>query len=378
MDNPILSDYGIQPAAGDILSDYGIPAGVNTDQEAPALPSKSLVGSLLDHVKNIAAGGVSGIVSPLQAMPNLADIAPDDPIFQNIMMTPKGQPRPIDKIDPYKMFGTKPAPVTSAAGAEQLLGSFITPWYGAKALKMAKALNPVRLVKDLQASHDAQVAANSALYQDAGKLAKQRGVTNVPLNPSVINNVTKHFPSTPRVKDLINKALTGDYDALHEFQSELGRRGTKWINHGGQAEENAAEELLSARDQINNAIESHFDTTGNSDIADMIRKGRAGWRSLKQDFYEYNPIKNMVHPDLKKVPKNPWSILTEDSVPVKNVLNKHPWVGNDVALHIMRQNVKNNPAMRVLAKLLSIAATGAVGASAARKSWNYVGGSQES
>ena len=244
-------------------------------------------------------------------------------------------------------YGATQNPESPLKGAamDAALGSL--PYAGKLGYKAAKSVigklktaDPVKLIKSIQKAHDTDMQASSSLYEAVKDSAKSRGINRIPIDESIIEQATQHFPKTLRAQNLIKKAKTGDYEALHDLQSEIGRKGSKWLSSPDMANANAGEEMLEARDALNTQLEDFFDKTGNYDLGDMLRSGRAGWKKLKDTYYDYNPIKNMVHPDLKKIPKEPWNILTEHSVPVKEMLAEHPEIAKEIDKYLIKQKFK--------------------------------------
>ncbi|MDD5211907.1 MAG: hypothetical protein PHV62_05790 [Sulfuricurvum sp.] len=211
---------------------------------------------------------------------------------------------------------------------------------------VGKIFNPITdkdLATNVQGIHDAIDNQASQGFQDVGKGVAARGVSQVPLPLSVMSDLSSaikagYLPNKKSTNDMINNALTGDYNALRKMQTELWNKGTKAASSTSVADNNMAEEIFDLRDRINGSVSNHLLRTGHEDLNDTLNASRAGYKYLQDTFYNKNitpQIKKLVNPDIRQVPKNLGNILQQDSIPMENVRNaisRNPdnnWLGNN-------------------------------------------------
>jgi hypothetical protein len=85
------------------------------------------------------------------------------------------------------------------------------------------------------------------------------------------------------------------------------------------------EEILSIRDQVNQAIQNHLEKTGHKDLSEKLNKARSDYRDIQKTYFS-TPQLAKVFGKSQKVPKNPMTLLTEESTEMKRFMSAHPEV----------------------------------------------------
>lgn len=216
---------------------------------------------------------------------------------------------------------------------------------------------PEALVEAVQKPHDVLSNTADEQYSQVRQAIKKRDI-KIPVKDEHLNTIAEILPKTRATRQLIEEAKSGDYEAVHQLQSHLYKKGTKGLASDDIALENQGEEILDLRDKINSDLENHLLKEGHSDIAHVLRQGKKTHKQIMDTYYPKNlrkGIGKMVHNDLRLVPKNPENLFDQNSVPMKDFLAKHP----EAAKHL--EGIKNKKmAYKFLKDALS-AGTGAGG-----------------
>jgi len=176
----------------------------------------------------------------------------------------------------------------------------------------------------IQSAHD--VAQESAVnpFKIAAKEAIARDLPPTPVDQSIFDLARKTFSNTEANRRMMQRARTGNYDALRKMQSDMFTKSqslqkpTKSL-----AEQNLGEELGAARDELNQTMFNHFDSLGHNDLASMIKKGMNDYAKFKDLYYKNKTIADLVGEE-KKVPANLIGTLRRDWTSFKNIREAHP------------------------------------------------------
>lgn len=185
---------------------------------------------------------------------------------------------------------------------------------------------PEALVESVQKPHDKLQSTADELYGQVRSAVKKRGI-KIPVKDEHLNQIAEILPKTRASKKLIEKAKSGDYEAVHELQSHLYKKGTKGLASDDIALENQGEEILDLRNKINDDLEHHLIKEGNLDVAHVLRQGKKTYKQIMDTYYPKNlrkGIGKMVQSDLRLVPEKPEKLFSQNSVPMKDFLDKHP------------------------------------------------------
>jgi hypothetical protein len=201
-----------------------------------------------------------------------------------------------------------------------------------KGISALKGALPKNISYAIQKAHDKLLSQSSDLYNYVKSEVFPRGVGIINVDKDLINQAKKYLPKTDAMKDLIKKAESGDYNALHDLQSDLGKRGTGALGHELSAEQNKGHEMLDIREKINKIIRNQFHEYGHGDLAKLLDEASNKFRTLKETFYKHPTIAKMVHHDTRIIPRKPLTALTEESERTKSLFEKHPEIKKSVDL----------------------------------------------
>ncbi len=210
-----------------------------------------------------------------------------------------------------------------------------------------------------QAIRDTQKVVNEATA-DAGKVfdkveaeVGKRGLAHIPIDPAVIEHAEGFLPATKANKALLEKAKTGDYTALRKLQSDLRVKAEKAMSSALKAENDEGELIHETREDINQSIANHLKDTGHKDLAEDLQGTREKYRDIKKTYFS-SPALAKVFGASQKVPKNPLTLLSEESTEMKKFMSKHPEVEK-----AMVKALKHKRNMRLAGKAAGLAVSGA-------------------
>ncbi len=221
-------------------------------------------------------------------------------------------------------------------------------------------INPREVSQSVQAAHDALLKSSEDIFENVGKTAKARGADTVSVNSNLIDKITPYLADTRAVKSFLQKARQGDYSSLRKLQADLFRSGTKAERANTLADDLKAQEIFDLRDRINESISKHFRKNGHEDLANDLDKARSMYRNLKETYYNKKlpmAVRDLVHPDVRKMPKNALNTFSEESKPMARLIKQNPMVAEKIEQHIAKKNA--------LKKLKHIGTGAAVGTGAA-------------
>ena len=203
----------------------------------------------------------------------------------------------------------------------QGVGSF------ARGIKSALTkIKPKELAYGVQKGHDVAEKEASGLYNLVKDQSKARNVKQIDIGEEAIDKAKSYLPKTDATKKLLEKARYGDYDALHDLQSDLWKHATRKASSPLAAEQNEAEEIFEQRDKLNNLIHSNLEESGHKDLSEALTKGRKLYRNMKETYYSHPGVAKLVERGQRLVPKNPMEMFSEESDPMRKLYAAHPEV----------------------------------------------------
>lgn len=392
-DYPDLSQAAEQTTG---YPDLSAPAGTanNNVQSSSMSPLMDNVKSILQKIlptpqmplgMNVASGAVSALMPPGQR--NILEQAPQIASGGNYGIPQKvassaGETIPAMLAGGSSLLGQGAAGFGMGAaaappgqriesGAENALLTTglgkVLPMIGKTVGNLISPATDKSMAANVQGIHDLIDNQASQGFQDVGKGVTDRGITQVPMQLSVMNDLSnviksKYFPKTEQSRNMINDALSGDYNSLRKMQTELWKKGTKAASSDSLLDQNKADEIFDLRDRINNNISHHLVRTGHEDLNSLLNQSRGAYKYLQDTFYNKNispQIKKLVNPDIRATPKNLGKLLQTDSIPMQNLRNaisrvpENNWLGqnpfthpSDIESYNLRKGVK--PLMKSL------------------------------
>lgn len=249
------------------------------------------------------------------------------------------------QADPEKgdeVFRAIPELAGAVAGGASLIG---------KGKKLFKAPDLHQAIRDTQAKVNAATDMSGKIFDTVEKEVGARGVSKIPIKNDILKTAETFLAKTPANKELIKRAKTGDYKALRELQADLRVKGEKALSSQLAAENKMGEEILSTRDQVNKSIQQHLEDTGHKDLAELLNQARKEYGNIKKTYFS-TPALAKVFGKSQKVPKNPLTLLSEESTEMKKFFNAHPEVEK-----MMQKALKHEKNMGRLKGAGKIAAT---------------------
>lgn len=194
--------------------------------------------------------------------------------------------------------------------------------------------------------HDFLENRASNAFNHVSSEVNARGIDHIPLEHHLPDNFfeqAKHyFPNTRASVDLLSAAKTGNYNALRKMQGDLYKRAKKNLSSQFEADNLKGAEMLEKRNDINQTISNHLQATGHHDLSKLLDEARNDWSTLQKTYYNENvsnALIKMFDKNVRKIPKNLVNMLSEESIPMQNILDFHPGLEQEVMGHKIGQGV---------------------------------------
>lgn len=137
----------------------------------------------------------------------------------------------------------------------------------------------------------------------AERIGRERGINPLNIDTGLIEDARQFMPDTAPFRNLLDAAHRGEYGDLFNLQSELGSRAnTLSRSKFSPAERMHGREGLAARERLLDAIHNQLESTGNTDISNLLRQGRNDYRR----YARFRPYRNYlgVAAGVYALPKN--------------------------------------------------------------------------
>lgn len=160
-----------------------------------------------------------------------------------------------------------------------------------------------------------------------------------------------------KFNNIIDKAKTGDYKALRKLQASLGAKERKGLASKNLGDIDQAENIGVVRDEINRTIQQHLEDNGFEDLAKALNKNRGDYAEIQKTYFS-TPQLAKVFGKSQKVPKNPKTLLTEESAEMKKFMAAHPEVKEALAKALNHEKKMNR--IKSVGSILGIGTTAEV------------------
>lgn len=226
-------------------------------------------------LRNIAAGGAQFAHSASQAPGNLRDYMIRKGIWSEKLpsLRPPGIPKEYNAAESFGLGEQQPGDALLQGIPNMALTAGI-----------GKAISP--LLAEIPITK--KLAARPLEKTRRG--AYKRGVTNIPVSEELLAQAEARLPNTPEVKQLIEDARKGDYNAVFGLQSDLGAEARGLAKSSTHAERRQAQEVHSLKQQVLGSIKAQLEKEGHNDLAKLLMKGQKKYRQYKwldQNIYPY-------------------------------------------------------------------------------------------
>lgn len=223
--------------------------------------------------------------------------------------------------------------------------------------KLFKAPDLKEAIRTTQGKVNQATGEAGKIFDAVEKEVESKGLSKVPIDKSVIKQAETFLANTPANKDLIKRAKTGDYKALRSLQADLRVKGEKALSSALSAENTMGEEILATRDQVNQSIQQHLENTGYEDLAKLLNKARTDYKDIQKTYFS-TPALAKVFGKSQKVPKNPKTLLTEESTEMNKFMGAHPEVKTALAKALKHE--KKMKRLKSVGSVLGIGTTAEV------------------
>lgn len=232
------------------------------------------------------------------------------------------------------------------------------------AVKAFKSPDLKGALKETQAKVNAVSEKQGKIFDLVENTLQRKGKNLVRVDKDVIDNAKRFMEKTPEAKDLIKRAQAGEYKALRALQSDLRLKAEKALANGLSTETTKGREMLSTRKQINDSITQHLDNVNEKRLAKLLNKTRDAYRDVQETYFS-SPALARVFGGSQKIPKNPMTLLTEDSTEMTKFFKAHPELKEMMAKEL---KVKRNK------KIATGLAATALGGGTAGATYKVLGG----
>jgi hypothetical protein len=261
--------------------------------------------------------------------------------------------------------------VGAALGAASLPVAAVAQYAGKQLFPAAKTLlkkgDPAKGFAQA-VEHDKSLRSTySEIYDAARDEMKRRGGL-VNINPAVLDEVQQLPSLGDDFAGILAKARQGDYNAIHETQSELGKRASALYRNknSGFPEIQEAQKIEALRDRLNQNFESALAQSGHLDIAAMRQQASNLFRQ-RQSLYANKllppQIRKIFDPNIELLPgqteKDLITPFMQRSNPVQDILDQNPELMREVLLRREKQEAleKLKPVTKVAGTGTALAAT---------------------
>lgn len=211
--------------------------------------------------------------------------------------------------------------------------------------RLLKAPDLKQSIRNTQATVNTATAEAGKIFDRVEKEVESKGISKIPIDNDLIKTAETYLAKTPANKDLIKRAKSGDYKALRSLQADLRVKGEKALSSKLAAENTMGEEILSTRDQVNQSIQDHLESTGYKDLANLLNKARKDYKNIQKTYFS-SPALAKVFGKSQKVPSNPKTLLSEESTEMNKFMSAHPEVKGALS-----KALKHEKKMKTLSRL---------------------------
>ena len=123
----------------------------------------------------------------------------------------------------------------------------------------------------------------AAPLRQASRMAAERNIGPLNISPELIEDARQFLPNTAPYRNMIEEAMSGDYDALFRLQSDLGKHSREYARNPFSAAERAHGKAGHAvRQDLLGAKAEELGRMGHQDIAEAQRLGQQQYRRYSQ------------------------------------------------------------------------------------------------
>lgn len=148
----------------------------------------------------------------------------------------------------------------------------------------------------------------SGKLRKARELTKGKNIGPIDVNPELIEDAAQFLPKTSPYKNALEAAHYGDYDALFNLQSDLGKHASDYSRSMfSAAERSHGRAGLATRNKLLEELHTGLKKQGHHDISKLLKDGQNDYRRHMK-FRPYRNAIGVAGAGLA-VPKNPLTNL---------------------------------------------------------------------
>ncbi|PWU05066.1 MAG: hypothetical protein C5B43_03870 [Verrucomicrobia bacterium] len=185
--------------------------------------------------------------------------------------------------------------------------------------------NPKDLAYSVQKAHDFLKSKAEDIYNFVKGEATPRGIGNIKIGEDLFKEIEDlPISKSPEFKDLISRAMNGDYEALRDLQSEIGSYGMSMKGSPLPSERYYGRSILNLRNRFNNDMYKQMEELGAGDLTNMLKEANKHYTKLHETYYKVPMIKKIVEEGKRIIPKNPIKSFSEESQRMESFAKEHP------------------------------------------------------
>ncbi len=205
---------------------------------------------------------------------------------------------------------------------------------------ITRSPTPRKAADVIQSSYEAAHKIATQPLNEAKKLAYENNIGPIRIKPALLDDVPKILGKEEGVMRLLNKARSGDFEALDKVQSDL----KKEYRILSSPDKSHADRLLgkdanSLADKILDGMKLHAEYKGHKNIANLITQGKKNYAELAE-LYLSNPTVSKLVGKEKVVPKNLLSKLESDSAYFNRLKTEIPSIGKMLKVRESQKKLK--------------------------------------
>lgn len=175
--------------------------------------------------------------------------------------------------------------INQFSGQPQGAGEEALRWTGKHATGLSGAAKLIRA-----APHLTQRGASRKLTK-AQRLAKEREIGKLDVDPELINDARQFVPNTLPNRNALDAARTGDYHDLFRLQSDVGKNASDYARSiFSAAERQHGKAGLGTRNRLLDAIHENLQSQGHHDISNLLRGGQKDYSR----YMKFKPYRNAL------------------------------------------------------------------------------------
>ncbi len=162
--------------------------------------------------------------------------------------------------------------------------------------------------KEYISPHDYDNLEN--VVTDVSKIIKDIGGKKINISPELIKDAAQFLPKTSAYKNMLKEASKGDYNALFNLQSDLGKHSSDYAKSFFSAAERAHGRAgLTTRNKLLTEIHAGLNDVGHKDVSELLKKGQDEYRR----YMKFKPYRNALGlaAGAYVAPKNPLTNLVK-------------------------------------------------------------------